>query len=142
MLLSRVFDSFPRLQILLAHSGGTLPFLAGRIESCIVHERKFVQNGGDVPGPQRSIWDVLKTNIFLDAVVYGTPGLKAAVAAGGTDRLMFGTDHPFFPPLDESEKEWISVTTNYKAIDANFEGEKETVAAVLGGNAARILKLE
>lgn len=90
MLLSRVFDSFPRLQILLAHSGGTLPFLAGRIESCIVHERKFVQNGGDVPGPQRSIWDVLKTNIFLDAVVYGTPGLKAAVAAGGTDRLMFG----------------------------------------------------
>lgn len=34
------------------------------------------------------------------------------------------------------------MTTNYKAIDANFEGEKETVAAVLGGNAARILKLE
>ncbi|KAJ5456743.1 hypothetical protein N7530_012017 [Penicillium desertorum] len=142
MLLSRVFDKFPRLQILLAHSGGTLPFLAGRIESCIVHERKFVQNGGDVPGPQRSIWDVLKTNIFLDAVVYGTAGLKAAVAAGGTDRLMFGTDHPFFPPLNEDEKEWISVTTNYKAIDATFEGEKEAVAAVLGGNAARILKLE
>jgi predicted TIM-barrel fold metal-dependent hydrolase len=90
MLLSRVFDKFPRLQILLAHSGGTLPFLAGRIESCILHERKFVQNGGDVPGPQRSIWDVLKTNIFLDAVVYGTAGLKAAVAAAGTDRLMFG----------------------------------------------------
>lgn len=91
MLLSRVFDKFPKLQILLAHSGGTLPFLAGRIESCIMHERKFVENGGDVPGPQRSVWEVLKTNIFLDAVVYGTAGLKAAVAAGGgTDRLMFG----------------------------------------------------
>jgi hypothetical protein len=91
MLLARVFDEFPRLQILLAHSGGTLPFLAGRIESCILHERKFVQNGGDVPGPQRSIWEVLKTNIFLDAVVYGVAGLKAAVTVGGgTDRLMFG----------------------------------------------------
>jgi predicted TIM-barrel fold metal-dependent hydrolase len=91
MLLARVFDEFPRLQILLAHSGGTLPFLAGRIESCILHERKFVQNGGDVPGPQRSIWEVLKTNIFLDAVVYGIAGLKAAVTVGGgTDRLMFG----------------------------------------------------
>jgi predicted TIM-barrel fold metal-dependent hydrolase len=91
MLLSRVFDNFPRLQLLLAHSGGTLPFLAGRIESCIMHERNFVENGGNVPGPQRSIWDVLKTNIFLDAVVYGVAGLKAAVTVGGgTDRLMFG----------------------------------------------------
>lgn len=53
-----------------------------------------------------------------------------------------GTDHPFFPPLNEGEKEWISVTTNYKAIDATFEGEQDAVAAVLGGNAARILKLE
>lgn len=90
MLLSRVFDRFPRLQILLAHSGGTLPFLAGRIESCIAHERKFQQNGGDVPGPQRSIWEVLKTNIYLDAVVYSNAGLQAALAAGSTDRLLFG----------------------------------------------------
>ncbi|OGE57925.1 hypothetical protein PENARI_c001G12175 [Penicillium arizonense] len=143
MLLSRVFDKFPRLQLLLAHSGGTLPFLAGRIESCIMHERNFVENGGVVPGPQRSIWEVLKTNIFLDAVVYGVAGLKAAATVGGgTDRLMFGTDHPFFPPLNEGDKEWLSVTTNYKAIDENFGDEKEAVAAVLGGNAARILKLE
>lgn len=143
MLLSRVFDEFPRLQILLAHSGGTLPFLAGRIESCIMHERKFAENGGDVPGPQRSIWEILKTNIFLDAVVYGVAGLKAAVTVGGgSDRLMFGTDHPFFPPLDEREKEWLSVTTNYNAIEENFGGDKEAVAAVLGGNAARILNLE
>lgn len=91
MLLAGVFDRFPRLKILLAHSGGTLPFLAGRIESCIHHERRFVANGGDLPGPQRSVWDVLKTNIYLDAVVYGVPGLKAAVAAsGGTDRILFG----------------------------------------------------
>ena len=91
MLLAGVFDRFPRLAILLAHSGGTLPFLAGRIESCILHERKFIANGGDVQGPQRSVWDILESNIYLDAVVYGIPGLKAAVtAAGNTDRLMFG----------------------------------------------------
>ncbi|RAH70295.1 amidohydrolase family protein [Aspergillus aculeatinus CBS 121060] len=143
MFLAGVFDRFPGLNILLAHSGGTLPFLAGRIESCILHERKFVANGGDVPGPQRSVWDVLNTNIYLDAVVYGTAGLKAAVtAAGGADRLLFGTDHPFFPPLGKDDEEWPSVTTNYKAIHAAFEGEGETVAGVLGENAARILKLK
>ena len=95
MLLAGVFDRFPRLTILLAHSGGTLPFLAGRIESCILHERKFIANGGNVQGPQRSTWDVLQSNIYLDAVVYGTPGLRAALtAAGSTDRLMFGTLRP------------------------------------------------
>lgn len=95
MLLSGVFDRFPQLQVLLAHSGGTLPFLAGRIESCILHERKFTANGGDTPGPQRSIWDVLQTNIYLDSVVYSAAGLKAAATAGSTDRLMFGKDEQF-----------------------------------------------
>lgn len=91
MLLGGVFDRFPGLKILLAHSGGTIPFLAGRIESCIRHERRFLGNGGDLPGPSRSVWDVLKTNIYLDAVIYGVPGLKAAVAAsGGADRVLFG----------------------------------------------------
>ncbi|BDD55911.1 hypothetical protein MPDQ_003289 [Monascus purpureus] len=144
MLLAGVFDRFPRLMILLAHSGGTLPFLAGRIESCILHERNFIANGGDVQGPKRSVWEVLQTNIYLDAVVYGTAGLKAAVAAAGsTDRLLFGTDHPFFPPLDGKEDEdWPSVTTNYKAINASFGDDAESVAAVLGGNAARILDLK
>ncbi|GLB11644.1 hypothetical protein AtubIFM57258_008514 [Aspergillus tubingensis] len=143
MLLAGVFDRFPWLKILLAHSGGTLPFLAGRIESCILHERKFIANGGDVPGPQRSVWDVLSTNIYLDAVVYGTAGLKAAVAAaGGSDRLLFGTDHPFFPPLGEDDEEWPSVTTNYKAIHTAFESVGDTAAGVLGGNAARILDLK
>ncbi|KAL2830010.1 hypothetical protein BDW59DRAFT_29409 [Aspergillus cavernicola] len=142
MLLSGVFDRFPGLKVLLAHSGGTLPFLAGRIESCIHHERKFVSGGGDVPGPQRSIWDVLKTNIYLDAVVYGKPGLEAAIAASGSDRLLFGTDHPFFPPLDTKVSDWPSVTTNYKAINATFETIPDTVADVLGGNATRILNLK
>ncbi|PWY67170.1 2-amino-3-carboxymuconate-6-semialdehyde decarboxylase [Aspergillus heteromorphus CBS 117.55] len=143
MLLAGVFDRFPRLKILLAHSGGTLPFLAGRIESCILHERKFTANGGEVPGPQRSVWDVLNTNIYLDAVVYSTAGLKAAVtAAGGADRLLFGTDHPFFPPLGNDDEEWPSVTTNYKAIHAAFDADGDTAAGVLGGNAARILDLK
>lgn len=141
MLLSKVFDRFPRLRILLAHSGGAIPFLAGRIESCIAHERKFKENGGDVPGPQRSIWEVLKTNIYLDAVVYGKAGLQAAISAGSTDRLLFGTDHPFFPPLGGEDAKWLSVTTNYTAINEVFKEDHTSVAAILGENAVRILDL-
>jgi aminocarboxymuconate-semialdehyde decarboxylase len=139
MLLSGVFDRYPKLSVLLAHSGGTLPFLAGRIESCIAHDAHLHGQAGFAA--RRSVWDVLKTNIYLDAVVYGEAGLKAAVQASGSDRLMFGTDHPFFPPLEEGEKEWLSVRTNEKAVKGTFGDDGETVAAVMGGNAVRVLNL-
>jgi predicted TIM-barrel fold metal-dependent hydrolase len=138
MYLAGVFDQHPKLTMLLAHSGGTLPFLAGRIQSCVDHEREFIANGGSKKGPKRDIWDVLKTNIYLDAVIYGKPGLKAAIEAGGTDRVMFGTDHPFFPPLNEKDGKWLSVESNREAIGSAGD---DTVEAILGGNAVRVLGL-
>ena len=54
---------------------------------------------------------------------------------------MFGTDHPFFPPLEEGEKEWLSVRTNEKAVKSTFGDDGKTVAAVMGGNAVRVLNL-
>lgn len=88
MLLSAVWDRFPRLNVLLAHSGGTLPFLAGRIESCISHDAHLKREG--VLEKRRDVWDVLKNNIYLDAVIYADIGLEAAVKGSGVDRLMFG----------------------------------------------------
>lgn len=56
--------------------------------------------------------------------------------------ILVGTDHPFFPPLDGKEGEdWPSVTTNFQAINATLGADSEK-AAVLGGNAARILDLK
>lgn len=89
MFLSGVFDRFPDLHVILAHSGGTLPFLAGRIESCIAHDGHMLKEG-KLREKRRDLWDVLKTNIYLDAVVYSDVGLKAAVHASGDDRVMFG----------------------------------------------------
>ena len=152
MYLAGVFDRHPRLQMLLAHSGGTLPFLAGRIESCIAHEREFTVNGGDKPGPERSIWEVLNTNLYLDAVIYGQPGLKAAIASAeaiggdGVDRVMFGTDHPFFPPLgeegDKEDAKWLSFESNLKAVDGVVGDNGEKKRKILGGNAVRVLGLD
>jgi predicted TIM-barrel fold metal-dependent hydrolase len=141
MFLAGVFDRFPNLKMLLAHSGGTLPFLAGRIQSCVDHERDFVLNGGLKSGPERTILDVLQTNIYLDAVIYGRAGLKAAVDAGGADRVIFGTDHPFFPPLGERSGKWPSVDTNYAAIREALGEDGAAANDILGRNAVRILGL-
>lgn len=140
MLVAGVFDRFTELQVLLAHSGGTLPFLAGRIESCILHDGRLKKDG-KLDG-RRSVWEVLKKNIYLDAVIYGDVGMKSAIAASGADRMMFGTDHPFFPPLGQGETEWLSVKMNSEAIRKTFEGDDQAAAAVMGGNAVRVLGIE
>ncbi|KAK1250126.1 hypothetical protein MKX08_010129 [Trichoderma sp. CBMAI-0020] len=142
MYLSGVFDRVRDLRMILAHSGGTLPFLAGRIESCIMHDGQLVKEGKAGKG-RRTIWEVLKEQLYLDAVIYSEVGLKAAIDASGADRLMFGTDHPFFPPLETDEQgQWESVSLNADAVaKAVGQGSKEATA-VMGGNAISILRLD
>ena len=52
-----------------------------------------------------------------------------------------GTDHPFFPPLEEDETEWLSVTLNSKAVKKTFGDDPKTAQAIMGDNAVRILRL-
>ena len=140
MYLAGVFDRFPTLKILLAHAGGAIPFLSGRVESCVLHERRFV---GEGRGSRRDIWDVLRKNVWLDGVIYSSAGLKAAVEVVGKERVLFGTDHPFFPPLqgDDGEREWLSVGLNVEAVRVAFEGDQNGASGVLGVNAMKLLGL-
>jgi len=140
MILAGVFEKVPELEMILAHSGGTLPFLAGRIESCIEHDAHLKAEGKLGKG-RKTVWEILKKNVYLDAVIYGDVGLKAAIQASGEDRVLFGTDHPFFPPLGDEGRKWASVETNYEGIKAALGSQTEAAKAALGGNAVRILNL-
>ena len=139
MFLSGVFDRFPKLRLLIAHAGGTVPFLAGRVQSCIQHERTFRNESGE--RQRMGIWEVLRNNIWLDAVSYGEIGVRAAVDAVGADRVLFGTDHPFFPPLDEGAMSWLSVQTNIDAVHNAFGEDENAVEGILGRNAIGLLDL-
>lgn len=142
MYLAGVFDEVPGLRMILAHSGGTLPFLAGRIESCVLHDGHLVREG-KVHARRRTVWEVLRSQVYLDAVIYSEVGLKSAIeASGGADRLMFGTDHPFFPPLGSDEDgEWESVGLNAEAVNKTLGEGSQEAAGVMGGNAVRVLRL-
>lgn len=141
MWLSGVFDRYQRLSVLIAHAGGTVPFLAGRLQSCVEHERQFRDEEGKQL-ERRGIWNVLKHNVWLDAVTYSELGVRAAVGAVGVERVLFGTDHPFFPPLDEGNGEWVSVKTNFDAIEKALDADGRSVEGVLGGNAVRLFDLK
>ena len=144
MWLSGVFDRYPKLKLLIAHSGGTIPFLAGRIDSCVQHERHFAEHvdsqGVKTRGPKRSLDEVLRDNIYLDAVIYSGTGIRAAVEKVGVEKVLFGTDHPFFPPLEEGETKWMSVETNLDAVVEGLDGAG--TGRILGKNAIELLGLE
>ncbi|KAK0711511.1 hypothetical protein B0H67DRAFT_585564 [Lasiosphaeris hirsuta] len=147
MYLAGVFDAVPSLRMLLAHSGGCLPFLAGRIESCIVHDGHLAVLGKTASPPRRTVWEVLREQVYLDAVIYSNVGLKAAVQAageGGAGRVMFGTDHPFFPPVGGGEGEdgvWESVELNSLAVEGAFGAGTPGAEGVMGGNAVEVFRL-
>ncbi|KAL9102101.1 MAG: hypothetical protein Q9163_002705 [Psora crenata] len=142
MFLSGVFDRFPRLKILIAHAGGTVPFLHGRINSCVEHERHYYgSEGAQAAGPKKKLIEVLKSNVWLDAVVYSETGVRAAVDVVGIERVLFGTDHPFFPPLEAEAAEWKSVRTNVEAVRGAYGTDERAIDAILGQNAADMLGL-
>ena len=143
MYLVGVFDRFPSLKIMLAHAGGAMPVLAGRVQSCVEHERQYYDEKEErVRGPTRSMAEVLRKNIYLDAVSYSEIGVRAAVDTVGKERVFFGTDHPFFPPLGKSQGEWMSVQTNVDAVRAGLGTDTEGIEDVLGGNAVQLLNLD
>lgn len=58
-------------------------------------------------------------------------------------RLMFGTDHPFFPPpLERDGGEWLSVTSNSAAVRSALGNDIKTIGNIMGDNAVRVLCLD
>jgi aminocarboxymuconate-semialdehyde decarboxylase len=131
MILAGIFDRYPNLKMLLAHSGGCIPFLAGRLDSCVEHDPHVAKRLKHSP-------TYYLKQLYYDAVNYHEHGLKNVESMIGRGRVMFGTDNPFFPPLDESALVWESVESNLRAIKAAF-GDDD--ADIRYENAKRILNL-
>lgn len=144
-------DRYQNLRLLLAHSGGALPQLSSRLASCIAHDpivaKRLKHDARYYLG-----------RLYFDAVAYGSEELgfvsdvigRAGMysttggeydAEVGSTRLLFGTDHPFFPPLEASQK-WQSVEDNLKAIQSVRVWAGSARANVLGLNALKLFNLE
>jgi len=87
--------------------------------------------------------DYMKSNFYYDSVIYHTPALKSVIEMVGEDKLMFGTDNPFFPPPGEGARsgaEWISTSKNMDAID----GLKDAKVSddIIWRNASNVLGIE
>jgi len=85
LLQSGFTDRFPNIKTIVPHLGGTLPFLSQRLD----HMAQRFMPGKGVPSA------VLR-NFWFDTVNAYPPALRLAIETFGIDRLVFGTDWPFW----------------------------------------------
>lgn len=87
MIFDGFFDRYPNVKFITSHAGGTLPFLASRIDLFY----------GFLPEAEKTLKatpsDYLR-RIYYDAIVYHPEGLAECIHLGGADRVLFGTDYP------------------------------------------------
>ena len=117
MLSAGVLDNHPRLNVLLAHGGGVLPALRGRL----AREQ-------EIHPPGREIRAVLR-RFFVDTVVHDAGVLRDLVGCFGADHVVLGSDYPF-----DMGSEHPAELVRELGLPSDAE------ALILGGNALRLLQ--
>jgi len=87
MILDGFFDRYPNLKIIASHGGGTLPYLAGRLDRC--HEM--------IPACSDAIKEKPSTyleKIYYDSVVYSAGALNLCLDVAGPNNVLYGSDYP------------------------------------------------
>ncbi len=94
MVLSGVFDTYPRLKIILGHLGEGLPFLLWRINMALTRDGAGATWFRDTFCEH--FW-ITTSGFFSD------PALLCCVQEMGVDRILFSVDYPFVenPPGTE-----------------------------------------
>ena len=117
-----LLDRFPKLEIVLPHSGGCFPYIAGRIEHSI---RKGATNI-ELKHPFR---DYIR-RFHYDTLAYYPETLRFMIELVGSDRLVIGTDN--YATMDVAQPNELVEQLKLPAVDSE---------RIFRGNAARLLRL-
>jgi aminocarboxymuconate-semialdehyde decarboxylase len=94
VLMAGVLDRFPRLQLILSHGGGALPYLMGRFD--IMHQRMDRAAQGDVALEPPSAY---AGRMIYDSIVHAPGPLRFLIDQVGLENVVLGTDYSF-PPAE------------------------------------------
>ncbi len=120
LVLSRVFDAYPRLNFILGHMGEGIPFLLWRIDDAFKR-----------PGSKWIAFrDVFCEHFYITTSGnFSSPALLCSLMELGADRIIFSIDWPYV--MNPQGTAWI----DHMPVSAE-DREK-----ILNGNARRLLKL-
>ena len=110
----------PGLRILLAHGGGCLPFLLGRVRHAwSIAGRRFADPG-------------IEARRFLyDTVVFEPEQLRHLIDVVGVSQVIIGTDSPF----DMSVEDPLALLSDAGLALVDFQGERISPRRIDGGGA-------
>ncbi|HOZ60250.1 amidohydrolase family protein [Nakamurella multipartita] len=121
LVFSGTLERYP-ITLCLAHGGGCVPSLRGRMD--MGWERKDVAHTNDHPPTHYT------DRLYYDTAVFNTTVLSRIVQDVGVEHVLMGTDHPFE----------LGDPTPRKTVGDLGLSEADT-AAILGGTASRLLGL-
>ena len=93
LIFSGVMERHPGLRLVLSHGGGTLPFLAGRLDLAY-HAPKHEANPACRAHISKPPSQYLR-QFYYDTVVASAASLRLLIDLVGAERVMFGTDFPY-----------------------------------------------
>jgi len=123
LVVSGVLERHLGLKILLAHGGGALPALRGRLRRAFAVRQEA--QVGTASGPDDSL-----RSLYFDSLTHDCAVLADLVAFAGAGQVLLGSDRPFDMGSDQPVEE-------IRALGLPAGDEQ----LLLGGNAARLLDL-
>lgn len=117
LTMSDFLNDYPNVTVQVINLGGTIPFVLERLQQVLKLR---------TPDKTVSLTERLR-KIYVDNGSLGPRALEVAVSAFGADRIMLGTDYPYFPTGDSCD------AINDAAID---DAQK---MQILNGNAISII---
>jgi predicted TIM-barrel fold metal-dependent hydrolase len=120
LVLSGVFEKYPKLKIILGHLGEGLPFLLWRIDSAL-------SRAGNKPLNFRELF--CEHFWITTSGFFSNPALLCCVQEMGVDRIIFSVDYPFV--MNKPATDWIP----------HIPLCEEDKDKILHGNVEKLLKL-
>lgn len=123
LILGGTLDRFPALEVVLVHGGGFLPYHVGRFDRGHAARAEVRADGAAAPSSYLR-------RFHYDTLVQLPPALAYLVGVVGADRVLLGSDHPF----------WLGDPEPVRIVrDAGLPDSAQR--AILGDNAARLFRL-
>ena len=125
LIFEGTLDTFPSLTICAAHGGGYLGSYRARSDhGCAAAP------GAECNQTLKKAPSEYMKQMYVDSLVFTSEALRHLVAESGADHVLMGTDHPY--RWNETAIDHVLQTPGLSDADR---------AAILGGNAARLLRL-